>query len=237
MDDRLAVIEKIVSCMNCDLQANCRAPVPMRGRPARIAIVGEAPGEQEDHEGRPFIGPAGRRLRSILNDAGITEPLGVLNTVSCFPHGSPPAQSVIACDDNKWTQISYLNPKYLLLLGRVALKAMRADLDLRHGRARPFLVRDRLCFCTYHPAAALRSGKFDTEMRRDLERFRHFIDAEDWMSFIPDNCAACVAPALWYETSGLGWCPMHLPRSEAAAYEGRQALLDAELERVRKVLA
>lgn len=235
MDDRLAVVEQVVSCTRCDLSSHCRAPVPFRGKPSRIVIVGEAPGALEDQEGRPFIGPSGQRLKEMLTYVGLTEPMGVVNTVSCFPHGTPQPEHVRACEDNKWAQINYLNPTYLLLLGRVALKAMRPDLDLHHGRSRPFIVRDRVCWSTYHPAAALRNGRFDTDMRKDLKLFAAMVELEDWEALVPDNCSGCAAPATWFEEeSCLGWCSIHLPNSQADAYHARMQLLKDELARARR---
>lgn len=232
---RLEVVEQVISCTRCELHAQCSAPVPMRGEPGTWVAVGEAPGETEDREGRPFIGPAGKLLQDLLDEFDFPAP-AVVNTVSCYPHGTPTWDHMKACETNKWAQIDYLDPAFVLLLGRVALKGMRPDLDLKRGRTRPFKVRGRVCFATYHPAAALRNGTFERGMRSDLEIFRELIDSgrDGWMKFIPHSCSACPLGADWFEAeAGLGWCPVHLPSSERPAYEARSALLAADLDAAR----
>jgi uracil-DNA glycosylase family 4 len=235
MDDlRLGVVDQVVSCTNCELHTQCRSPVPLQGGRANIAVIGEAPGEQEDRVGVPFVGPAGKHLKAMLSSVGITEDVAALNTVSCFPHGTPEPSHVAACDGNKWSQIAVVDARYHLLLGRVALKAMRPDLELGHARGRPFLVRNRVCFATYHPAAALRNGRFDTWMRQDLKLFSAMVTLDDWEAIIPDSCAGCAAPATWYEDTGLGWCPIHMPKEITAAYHARMQQLKDELAEARR---
>jgi uracil-DNA glycosylase family 4 len=234
--NRIDVVEQVLSCTRCELHAGCIAPVPMRGEPGLVAMVGEAPGETEDTEGRPFVGPAGKLLQDILDEFHFP-PMGVLNTVSCYPHATPNWEHIKACTINKWAQIDYFDPKFILLLGKVALRAMRPELDLKRGRARPFRIRGRICFATYHPAAALRNGTYEMGMRSDLEIFREMITApgDRWMTFIPQSCAACPVDAEWFEEdSGLGWCPVHLPPSESDAYEKRQRMIAADLDAVRR---
>lgn len=232
--NRLDVVNQVVSCTRCELHEQCTLPVALRGEPGPVAIVGEAPGEQEDLQGQPFVGPAGKLLAQLLVEAEITEPVALVNTVSCFPHGPPTWDHVRSCETNKWTQLEYVNPRHVLLLGKVALKGMRPDLDLKRGRARPFLVRDYICYATYHPAAALRNHNYEETLRDELHLFRRLLDAEDWRVFIPGGCAACPIDAEWWEDSGLGWCRVHLPTQYVAAYDARQAVLAAEQDAARR---
>lgn len=234
--NRLEVVENVITCTSCDLHAQCSGPVPMRGEPAQVAVVGEAPGETEDLQGSPFIGPAGKLLQGMLDAFGFP-PMGVLNTVSCWPHGTPTWEQVVACAGNKWAQIDYFNPQFLLLVGGVALKGMRPDLGLKRGRGRPFHHQGRICYATYHPAAALRHQPYEDAMRADLELFRDIIDSgrDGWMKYIPTSCAACANNAEWYEEGvGLGWCPIHLPDRERGPYEARKHLLATEMEAARR---
>jgi len=233
--ERLEVIEQILTCTSCELVDQCTSPVPFRGQPSRIVVVGEAPGETEDRVGKPFVGPAGRLLGRVLHDVGLDEPMGVLNTVSCYPHDTPTWDQTVACEHNKWTQIDHLDPTFILLLGNVALKGMRRELGISHARARPFLMRDRICFATYHPAAALRNGSYEQTLTEDLTIFHRLVGAgpEHWMAFIPDTCAGCGIEPVWYEDTGLGWCPLHLPSSQRAAYDANQDRLAAEMQAAR----
>lgn len=153
---------------------------------------------------------------------------------NCFPHGTPTWDHLRSCENNKWTQLDYINPRYILLLGKVALKGMRPELELKRARARPFLIRDRVCFGTYHPAAALRNHNYEETLRFELSLFRQLLDAEDWRSMIPGACAACSLDAEWWEDGGLGWCRTHLPDQFVAAYDARHALVSAELDAARR---
>lgn len=233
--NRLEVVEQIITCQNCELHAQCSGPVPMRGEPSRVAIVGEAPGETEDLQGAPFVGPSGKLLQDLLDEFAFP-PMGILNTISCYPHGTPTWDHLVHCKDNKWAQINYFNPQYLLLVGGVALRGMRPELGLKRGRGRPFKHEGRICFATYHPAAALRHPPFEDSMRADLEVFRELIETgrDGWMKYIPQSCSSCGLDADWFEDSGLGWCPVHMPDSERGAYEAHRHLLATEMDAARR---
>lgn len=234
--NRLEVVEQIITCTACELHNQCSGPVPMRGEPSQVVVVGEAPGETEDLQGQPFVGPSGKLLQGMLDEFAFP-PVGFANTISCYPHGTPTWEQMAACAGNKWTQIDYFDPQFVLVVGGVALKGMRPDLGLKRGRGRPFRHKERILYATYHPAAALRHAPYEDAMRADLERFRHIIDTgrDGWMKFIPNSCAACANNAEWYEEDvGLGWCPIHLPDRERGPFEARQHLLNTELEACRR---
>lgn len=234
--NRLELVDQIISCTECNLHLDCTAPVPLRGNPGRIAIIGEAPGETEDRLGRPFVGPAGNLLQELLTEFHFP-PAGILNTVSCYPHGTPDWDHIHACHQNKTDQIKYLDPMFILLVGKVALKAVRPVLDLKRGRARPFRIDGRIYFATYHPAAALRNSVYESGMRNDIEIFRELIDTtgDSWMRFIPQSCSSCPLDAEWFEAdTGLGWCPVHLPATESDGYEQRKLMIAAEIDAVRQ---
>ena len=234
--NRLDLVDQILSCSNCELHESCTAPVPWRGDPGPVALIGEAPGETEDQQGRPFVGPAGKLLQELLDEFHFP-PVGLINTVSCYPHSTPNWDHIYACGQNKTDQITYLDPLFILLMGKVALKAVRPDLDLRRGRARPFRIDGRIYLATYHPAAALRNSVYEAGMRNDLEIFRELIDTapDEWTRLIPQSCSACPLDAEWFEEdTGLGWCPTHLPPGQQGAYEARQALIAADLDAARR---
>lgn len=233
---RIEVFAQVTECTACDLYAQCIGPVPFRGDSSLIAVVGEAPGEQEDEQGKPFVGPSGELVEKLFESVGLPSLLGVgiVNTVSCFPHRKPTWDEVHACAQNKWDQLAFLQPKYVLLLGDVALKGMRPDLGLKRGRGRPFLVRDYICFASYHPAAGLRNGTYLDGLADDLATFKALIDADDWMTFVPGTCAACPIEAEWFEDCGLGWCRVHLPSEHVAAYEAHHAALAVDHDAARR---
>lgn len=227
------LVAQILDCTACELSVQV-LPVPFSGEPGRIAVLGEAPGEQEDDVGRPFVGPAGQLLRRLLDHAGF-EPndLAYVNTVSCFPHGAPSWDHIRSCERNKLDQLDYLDPTFVLLLGKVALRSMRPDLDISQSRSRPF-IHGRICFASYHPAAALRNAKYERGLKRDLAVFRQLVDAEDWQALIPDDCSRCEELAVAWESTGLGWCEPHMPESLRGIYDPRRRQVVEELESARR---
>lgn len=235
---RLDVATQVLTCTRCELSARCVAPVAFSApRDPEIAVVGEAPGAVEDERGFPFVGPAGQHLRDAMEQVRLDPAaMAFLNTVSCFPHGPPAPEHIVACAQNKADQLNCLDPTFVLLLGTVALRATAPDLSIKHGRGRPFVIDGRIHFATYHPAAALRRANFDTAMRADLERFCVLVawGREDWMKMIPEECAGCPVEAQWWDPRGLGWCPLHLPETERPAFEARQELIAADLDALRR---
>lgn len=244
--ERLDVMEQVITCEACDLVTGCTGPVFMTGpTPARIVVLGEAPGKQEDEQGAPFVGPAGQLMRRTLTDAGfdVDADIVFVNTVSCLPNRSPTAptpewEHVIACTPNKNDQIELADPRLVLTVGKVALKSCRRELDMK-VRGRPFLHNGRVTFATYHPSAALRNGNYEEAMLADVAAFRELYDAyvvrgEEWTKFIPDQCAGCSSiDVIWFEAAGLGWCEIHLPDQERPLWEERSALIAADLDRAR----
>lgn len=236
MSRRLDVIEQVITCQNCELHKQCTSPVAFSGQTnARFLVVGEAPGQQEDEEGEPFVGPAGQHLRQALMQSGITDldEVAFANTVSCFPHGTPELAHVQACAPNRTAQIRLFKAPFVLLTGKVAMKAIRSDLDLKHGRRRPFQMDQKIYMVSYHPSYALRDqGKGDLEFRKDVAAFVQMVEAgvHRWNDFIPDNCSACVGDAVWWDRAGLGWCVAHLSPREEELYNDRMALIQADYD-------
>lgn len=233
---RSDLVAQILDCERCELHAQCTLPVPFSGQPGPVLVIGEAPGEQEDLAGRPFVGPAGELLRSLLARSGFDpDTLAYANAACCFPHGTPTWDHVRSCNKNKWDQIDYINPTYIFLAGKVALRSMRPDLDISGARGRPFVHRNRICFASYHPAAALRNGKYERGLKRDLDTFHVIAHTDDWGTCIPDDCSSrCDAEAVWWEETGLGWCADHIPDNERVQYDRRHRQTADELDAARR---
>jgi uracil-DNA glycosylase family 4 len=140
-------------------------------------IVGEAPGQREVVEGRPFVGKAGRRLNKALCVAGVDRlAVHITNTVLCHPAGndSPPAAAVDACHDRLITEIRIRMPSKVLALGTTASKALTGDgssiekLRLLRQAPSPFLDDSSDVRVTYHPSSLTRNqewpGRFDDDV-------------------------------------------------------------------------
>lgn len=236
---RLDVIEQVLGCTNCTLHADCNGPVAFSGpAPAYVAMIGEAPGAQEDKDGAPFVGPSGQLLRSVLTDVGL-DPAEVafINTVSCFPHATPTHEHIEACRPNKIAQLKLVKPTYALLLGKVAAKGVCSKIEIKHGRRRPFEMDGIIYMAAYHPAAALRDAKVDLEFRADVQAFAELVFGEgNWMDLIPNGCSGCKSEAIWWSRSGLGWCEIHLPDVERKLYEERMKLIADDYAEARRRL-
>ncbi len=182
MPPRRSLSDRIRACTACSLHAGCNGPVPYRGpAPARYAIVGEAPGREEDKKGEPFIGPAGKLLDQYLARVGLDSAEAfVCNTVCCFPYGTPKEEHVLACRQNLRDQLVLAEAPHVLLLGKVAFNVFWPGESImqRHGASQSHtdgLVNLTL-FATYHPAAVLRNRALGLAWRRDLEEFADMVN-------------------------------------------------------------
>ena len=135
--------------------------VPAAGRP-RFALVGEAPGAQEDETGRPFVGRSGALLDQLLAEAGLDRgSAAVLNVVKCRPPGNrtPKTVEVSRCSGWLRRQLELLDPPVVVALGLSAAKWFLGPRTvLAQVRGRPHDVDSRAVWATYHPSAAIRFG-------------------------------------------------------------------------------
>jgi uracil-DNA glycosylase len=165
-------------CRMCPLWEKGTQTVFGEGPPdARLMLVGEQPGDREDVEGRPFVGPAGRVLADALGEAGIgRDRVYVTNAVKHFKwvargprriHDTPNEREVAACSPWLRSEIDLVDPAVLVCLGATAAKAMLGR-DFRLTRHRGELF-DQLAgptlTATLHPSAILRGPP---ERRRDM---------------------------------------------------------------------
>lgn len=130
--------------------------------PAEIMIVGEAPGAEEEAQGKPFVGKSGQLLSNALQDAGINrEACYITNVVKFRPEGNrtPTKEEVLAGWPLLVDELQDVQPKYILTLGAVALWALgdgRAPMAQAHGtRQARKLPGDPYIFACYHPAAMM----------------------------------------------------------------------------------
>ncbi len=165
------------TCTACDLYANATRTVFGEGsRAAPLMLVGEQPGDQEDRQGRPFVGPAGAVLRSALAEAGIdSDTVYLTNVVKHFKwrpagkrrlHQKPNAAQVSACRPWLEAEIEVVAPRVVVCLGSTAAQALLGpSFKVTHQRG-TFVEWDRepLVLATVHPSSILRAG--DSEARR-----------------------------------------------------------------------
>jgi DNA polymerase len=161
--------EEARACQDCPLWANATQTVFGAGDPhARVMLVGEQPGDEEDKKGLPFVGPAGRLLDRALEAAGVErEHLYVTNAVKHFKwqlrgkrrlHKTPAQREVDACHQWLEGEIRTVKPRVIVALGSTAAKAIIGK-DFKVSVERGQFVESPLAphvFATLHPSALLR---------------------------------------------------------------------------------
>ena len=157
------------ACRDCPLWANATQTVFGAGDPhARVMLVGEQPGDEEDRKGLPFVGPAGRLLDRALGAAGVArERLYVTNAVKHFKwqlrgkrrlHKTPAQREVDACHQWLEREIDAVKPHVIVALGATAARAVIGK-DFKVSVSRGQFVESPLApyvFATFHPSALLR---------------------------------------------------------------------------------
>jgi len=179
--DKLGLIaEKIKNCKKCELWETRDKVVPGEGPSnSKLFFVGEAPGRNEDETGRPFIGQSGMLLSKMLGEAGIDrKEVFITSILKCRPpeNRKPKDHEVAKCIPYLKEQIDEVKPKYIVLLGLVAIENMIGDrkkLKEMHGQV--LKVGDFNYFITYHPAAARRFKKFKEIMVQDLKKLKSLL--------------------------------------------------------------
>jgi DNA polymerase len=143
-------------------------------------IIGEAPGAEEDAQRLPFIGPAGKLLSSLLEEAGISREneTFITNILKCRPpeNRTPESGEVLACMPLLEKQISVIAPKIILLLGKSAAHALLNVADsVGRMRGRMLDYKGIPLMVTYHPAALLRSGEYRQHTEEDFHTVAQFL--------------------------------------------------------------
>lgn len=161
----------IQRCRRCERAGTREHAVPGEGSPeAKILLLGEAPGKHEDRTGRPFVGRAGAYLDRALRAHAIErKTVFITSVLKCFSPGPPKKSQIEAC--LPWTreQMSVLEPRLVLVMGRTAERALFGKTGGNDETEREW--KGIPCIITCHPAAAMRFPLRHRQFRRDLEGF------------------------------------------------------------------
>jgi DNA polymerase len=181
----LAILaETAMGCTACELAAGRTHVVFGDGAAnADVMIVGEGPGQREDEQGLPFVGPSGKLLQQLLGEIGLTRPeVYIANVVKCRPPNNrdPRPEEIEACSDYLRTQLRLVDPMVVLTLGNFSSKLLlRTETGISRLRGSAYPWWGRFLVPTYHPAAALRgAGRVLEEMRHDFELVRRVVSGE-----------------------------------------------------------
>lgn len=184
--------QECLGCKKCILGETRNNIVFSDGDPetARAILIGEAPGENEDKTGTPFVGRAGKLLNEFLEKAGISrkKDLYIINTVKCRPPKNrvPSDEEKKHCEDYLLKQIEIINPEVLIFCGSTALKSfynkkiaiskIRGEiLDIEIGG------KPRKCIPIFHPSYLLRYHSLEKDspryfMLEDLKKIKRIIN-------------------------------------------------------------
>ncbi len=166
------------ACKLCETRQNCVFGVG--NREADILFVGEAPGEQEDLSGTPFVGRAGQLLDKFLYAVDISrEDVYIANILKCRPpkNRDPLPEEEDACMGYLRRQVKLIRPKIIVCLGRIAaMRMIKPDFKITAEHGQWFERGDFLMTAVYHPAALLRDPRKKEDMLADMKRIKAKLD-------------------------------------------------------------
>ncbi len=179
-DELKAVWRQAQACTKCPQLAAARHTVVFGSgnADADLMFVGEAPGANEDKQGLPFVGQAGRLLDTLLEEIGLKRTdTFICNVLKCRPPGNrdPMPQEIDACQDYLFRQLELIEPRVVCTLGNFSTKLLRGDptgITRLHGREEERRIGPRRVrlYPIYHPAAALYTPKMLEVLREDFAR-------------------------------------------------------------------
>ena len=169
--------DAISACRLCPLWQGRTLAVPGAGpAPARLMLVVEAPGREEDLSGKPFVGRGGRLLDAALQQAGLDRSeIFITSVIKCRPPNNrkPLKKETASCLPYLEAQIKTVRPKVVCLLGNTAAAAVLGRQGIQALRGRIWQER---FIVTYHPAAVLRNKNLMADFVSDLERLNSLQD-------------------------------------------------------------
>src|SRR3954454_24109627 len=183
-----AVYKQASACTRCPQLAATRTTVVFGSgnADADLMFVGEAPGANEDKQGLPFVGQAGKLLEKLLGEIGLQRSeVFIANCLKCRPPGNrdPHPNEIEACQDYLWRQIELIEPRVLCTLGNFSTKLLRGDptgITRLHGQAELRVIGPRAVrlYPLYHPAAALYTPSMLETLRADFARIPDLLALE-----------------------------------------------------------
>jgi DNA polymerase len=172
--------QKTLQCTKCSLaQTRMHVVFGEGSNKARLVFVGEAPGEEEDIQGRPFVGKAGKLLDQMIGRIALRrEEVYICNVLKCRPPNNrdPEPEEIEACKDYLLLQLELIDPKIICTLGRHAYNTL-FNVDERITKIRGTLTefKGTQLLPTYHPSFLLRNQTRISEAWEDMERLKQLL--------------------------------------------------------------
>ncbi|MFQ5627873.1 MAG: uracil-DNA glycosylase [bacterium] len=170
-------------CSNCGLSEGRTKIVLGAGSPfAKVVLIGEGPGKDEDLKGLPFVGAAGQILERMMKKMGFSrQEVYITNIIKCRPpqNRNPMEDEIVSCSPLLEKQISIIKPKFIFCLGKVAANTLlKNEASLGSLRKKVYDYNGAKMYVTYHPAALLREKSLFWDVFEDMKFFRQAYDKE-----------------------------------------------------------
>jgi len=173
MNQELETIKQnVIKCTKCDLCKTRTNAVPGKGNfQSDVIFVGEAPGRNEDKNGEPFIGVAGKKLSIALEEAGISrDDVYITNIVKCRPPNNrvPTTNERDTCKEYLKQEIAIIKPEIICILGNTAFNSILGGSEITKFRGKVVRKDNLLYFLTIHPAATIYNQKLIDVLKNDI---------------------------------------------------------------------
>jgi len=173
MDQELEKVKQdVIKCTKCDLCKTRTNSVPGKGNfQSDVIFVGEAPGRNEDKDGEPFVGIAGKKLSIALEEANISrDSIYITNVVKCRPPNNriPSTIERNTCQEYLKQEISIIKPKIICILGNTAFNSILGGSEITKFRGKIVQKNSQLYFLTIHPAATIYNQKLINVLKKDI---------------------------------------------------------------------
>ena len=166
------VKQNVIKCTKCELAKTRTNSVPGKGDfKSDVIFVGEAPGKNEDRNGEPFMGVAGKKLSAALEGAGISrDKVYITNIVKCRPPKNrvPKTNERETCQDYLKQEIAIIKPKLICILGNTAFNSLLGGSEIMKFRGKIVQKDNQLYFLTVHPAATIYNQKLIDVLNEDI---------------------------------------------------------------------
>ncbi len=167
-------------CKACPLHKNRTQVVFGDGNPySEVVFVGEAPGEEEDKQGKPFVGRAGKLLNEALKEAGFKrEEVFITNVCKCRPPGNrkPNRVEILTCIKYLNKELEVIKPKFICCLGSTAVEGVLGrSYSITKVRGKVLKRKEQRVFITYHPSYVLRNPREYETFLTDLKTLKRML--------------------------------------------------------------
>ena len=182
-DALLALRQSVLACTKCDELARTRNSVVFGAGniKAQLMFVGEAPGQEEDLQGLPFVGRAGQLLTKIIESIGLDrKQVFIANVLKCRPpqNRQPHPEEILNCQGYLVRQIELIQPKIICCLGAFASQTLlKTEESITHLRGKFFAYHSAKIICTYHPAYLLRNPSEKRKVWEDMKLIKKELDS------------------------------------------------------------